>query len=190
MKQQILIKKKVLIAIICALMSMYCSAVHAKEAFSPGSNLPMFNLEVLDSSDSAYLRTKDTKNISLSQIPAKLIVVEFFSVFCPVCQVNAPFLNRLYHVIRNDQTLDKDIKVIGIVFVGKTNEIVMFKEKFKVEYPLFEDSRGEIQSRTKVNYVPLTLVIDKNGKIIMSHPGMLKDLDTFLIELRKNHKAL
>jgi len=174
-------------------LGLYSSSVYAKP-FPPGSVLPSFNMEVADSADlQAYLGIKDAKTISLSQIPAKLVIVEFFSVFCPVCQGNAPFLNRLYQVVTGDQALAKDVKIIGVALIGTGEEVALFKERFGVKFPLFfDDPRKTIEGRVNLRVVPLTLVIDKNGKVVMSHDGALKDkdFDAFLIELRKNHGAL
>ena len=189
MKQKRL-KKWVLEISLCILVWMVSNAVYAQEVFPPGSKLPPFNLKMPDSSEvRTYLGIKDIKTFSLSQIPARFLIIEFFSVFCVKCQGNVPTINRLYQVIRDDPELNKEMKMIGVGLLSGTNEIVLFKEKFKTEYPLFADPKGDIQERTRINFVPLTLVTDPDGKIIMSHSGIITDLDAFLIELRKKCKS-
>ena len=170
---------------------MHCSTVYTEETISPGSRLPEFKLNMPDSPSVAeYLEMKGAKTFSWSQIPAKLIIVEFFNVFCPKCQENAPTYNRLYKIVTDDKELSKDIRMIGIALLGQPKQVDVFKEKFKVGFPLFADPRGEIQAKTKVNSVPLILLVDKSGKVLMSYPGIMKDLDAFLLDLRRHQKAL
>ena len=171
-------------------VSMRGSAVHTEEAMSPGSRLPVFKLNMPDSPQvEAYLGMTGIKTFSLSQIPAKLIVVEFFNVFCPKCQESAAINNRLYKIIKDDKDLSKDIKMIGIALLGQPKHLSLFREKFKVEFPLFADPQGDIQAKTKIDSVPLILVVDKSGKVLMNRLGVMKDLDAFLLELRKRHTA-
>ena len=180
-----------LCAVVCIVAFMHCSIVYTEEVMSPGSRLPEFKLNMPDSpSIDAYLEMKGMRTFFWSQIPAKLILIEFFSVFCPKCQENAPTHNRLYKIIMDDKELSKDIRMIGIALSSQSKQVDVFKEKFKVGFPLFADLQGEIQAKTKVSSVPLTLLVDKSGKVIMSYPGIMKDLDAFLLELRRHHKAL
>ena len=82
---------KVLSLVVFIGLSLTCSLVYSAENMKPGSIIPKFNLRAPDSNSiKAYLGLKNEKGFSLSQIKAKLMVVEFFNVFCPVCQKNAP----------------------------------------------------------------------------------------------------
>jgi len=183
--------KRASVVVVCILVIIHCSTICTEESMSPGSTLPVFKLNMPDLPEiDAYLGMKGIKTFFLSQIPAKLLVVEFFSVFCPICQENVPTFNRLYQVIKDDNELNKDIKMIGIALLSPPKEVAVFKEKFKVKFPIFTDPQQEIQKKTKLISFPLILVIDKNGKVIMSHHGMMKDIDAFLRELRKQHRAL
>ena len=51
---------------------------------------------------------------TISQIGAKLVLIEFLNALCPQCHANAPVLNRLYKVVQKDAALAKDVKIIGI----------------------------------------------------------------------------
>jgi peroxiredoxin len=184
-------RKKVLVLVVCILLSMSCSLVYAGIAMAPGSTLPEFKIEMPTLPEmSAYLGIKGGGAFSLSQIPADLIVVEFFSIFCPKCHQNAPIANQLYRSIKKDKELSKNIKMIGIGLASKSKEIAVYKEKFKVEFPLFADPQKKAKTKSKVKRVPLTILIDKSGKVLMSHLGVIKNLDAFLGKIRKHHKTL
>jgi len=117
-------------------------------------------------------------------------VVEFFSIFCHTCHQNAPVANQLYKSIKEDKELSKNIKMIGIGLASKSKEIAVYKQKFKVEFPLFPDPQKKAKKKSKVKHVPLTIVVDKSGKVLMSHLGVIENLDAFLGKIRKHHKAL
>ena len=191
LKQDQIFRKKVLGLVVCILLSMSCSLVYAGMAMAPGSTLPEFEIEMPTVPKmSAYLGIKGGRAFSLPQIPAELIVVEFFGIFCPKCHQNAPIANQLYKSIKEDKELSKNIKMIGIGLASKSKEIAVYKQKFKVEFPLFPDPQKKAKTKSKVKHVPLTIVVDKSGKVLMSHLGVIKNLDAFLGKIRKHHKEL
>ena len=55
---------------------------------------------------------------------------------------------------------------------------------------MFSDYQQEIQNKARVKAVPLLIIVGKNGKILMSHLGLIKDLDPILADLRKLNKGL
>lgn len=182
---------KVLGLVICILLNMSCSLVYAGMGIAPGSKLPEFEIEMPTLPEiHASLGIKGERAFSLSQIQAKLIVLEFFSIFCHKCHQNAPIANQLYNSIKEDKELSKNIKMIGIGLASKSKEIAVYKQKFKVEFPLFPDPQKKAQIKSRVKHVPLTIVVDKTGKVLMSHIGVIENLDAFLDKIRKYNKAL
>jgi peroxiredoxin len=184
-------RKKVLGLLIFILLSMSCSLVYARMGIAPGSILPEFEIEMPTFPEiHENLGIKGGGAFSLSQIQAKLIVLEFFSIFCHKCHQNALIANRLYNSIKEDEELSKNIKMIGIGLASKSKEIAVYKQKFKVEFPLFPDPQKKVRIKSRVRHVPLTIVVDKSGKVLMSHLGVIRNLDAFLGKIRKYNKAL
>jgi peroxiredoxin len=184
-------QKKILGLVICILLSMSCSLVYAGMGIAPGSTLPEFEIEMPTLPEiPASLGIKGERAFSLSQIQAKIIVLEFFKVFCHKCHQNALIANQLYNSIKEDKELSTNIKMIGIGLASKSKEIAVYKQKFKVEFPLFPDAHKKAQIKSRVRHVPLTIVVDKSGKVLMSHLGVIRNVDAFLGEIRKYNKAL
>lgn len=98
-------------------------------------------------------------------------------------------VNRIYNFIKEDKNLAKDVKLIGIGLENQPNDIEVYKKTFKVEFPMFSDPKKEIQSKVKVQLVPLIVLVDKNGKILMNHIGLIENVDAFLSQIRKNNQA-
>lgn len=67
------------------------------EKVSLGSTLPRFTLSAPDNPEiQQYLGLKNLKSFTLSQIPAKFLLIEFFSLYCPICHKQAPAANKIY----------------------------------------------------------------------------------------------
>jgi hypothetical protein len=64
------------------MISLNCSLIFSAENLPPGSKLAEFKLKGPDSPQTkAYLGINDEKLLSLSQVKAKLVLVEFIDVF-------------------------------------------------------------------------------------------------------------
>jgi peroxiredoxin len=178
------------ILVLLLLVGLFCSPTYAAETLPPGSKLPEITLKGPNAPQvKAYLGVADEKLFSLSQIQAKLTLVEFFDVFCPVCQKNAPVLNRVYQLFKEDKNLGKDFKMIGIGIGTQPEDLPAYVKAFKVEFPLLADPKKEVQKKVNLQNVPHTILLDRKGKILMSHAGFIGNFDAFVIEIRKHYKA-
>ena len=177
--------------VVCTLVGMSFSPVYAGMGIAPGGTLPEFEIAMPNVPGMrVYLGFEDEGSFSLSQIPARLIVVEFFDIYCHTCYQNAPIANQLYKSIEEDENLNKSIKMIGIGLASKSDEIAEYRQKFDIEFPVFADPQKTVRMKSKVKHVPLTIVIDKSGKVLMSHLGVIRNVDAFFAKIKKCHKAL
>ncbi len=174
---------------VCCLLVLKLSPVYAANNIPTGINLPNFKMIVPDSQKNRdYLGIQNTKSFTLQDINTKLIIVELFSTFCSVCHAQAPILNNLHKLIEGNPELKNDVKVIGIVLMSKPDPLAVYTKKFGIKFPLIADSKGIIMNRLKVTLVPQTLLIDKNGMVLLNHQGVIDNVDDFLREIRKNLK--
>ena len=85
--------------------------------------------------------------------------------------------------------MSKDIKIIGIGIGAQLDDLAGYRKAFKAELPLFTDTKKEIQKKLNVQGVPLTVLLDKKGKVLMSHIGLIANFDAFVGEIKKNAQA-
>jgi hypothetical protein len=90
-------------------------------------------------------------------------------------------VNRIYNVFKED----KNIKFIAIAIGNSPEEVLGYKDNFKVEFPLFADPKKEFQEKMKVKAVPFTVLLDNKGKIIMDHSGNIANFDAYVAEIKK-----
>lgn len=106
--------------------------------------------------------------VSLSQFKGKVVLLDFWAVECAGCKVEIP-----WYVAFDKTYRDKGLALIGIDMYGESPDVVKaFMKKENMNYPvaLGNDALGE---RFHVEEMPLTLLIDRSGRIALSHAGIV-----------------
>jgi thiol-disulfide isomerase/thioredoxin len=122
------------------LMILATPAVVLAEPPPKGGQLPSIMLPIPKSAEErTYLGLSGTGTFRIPQIKADAVIVEFFSMYCPICQKDAPGINELYDKIRKDPDLQDRIKMIGI---GAGNSALKWRpqENLWGLFPLFPDA--------------------------------------------------
>jgi peroxiredoxin len=188
MKKRFLTSLQLLACLFCAL---WCCTVYGSQdqPIPAGSQLSKFTVPAPDSEQTlSYLGLKTMAPYTISQIDAKLVLIEILNAFCPHCQANAPEVNRLYQVIQKDPVLARDVKIIGICCGNDKMQIDAFKKSFKVPFPLFPDENLAIAQAVGAKETPTMVLVTNSGKVLASHSGEIRDFDGLLKELRENQK--
>lgn len=105
-----------------------------------------------------------------------------------MCQKAAPSLNKLFVAIKEDSSLNSDIRVFGVAVGDELKQITAFKKQFRVFFPVVPDTDGDVYGDLGIPGVPFTVVTNKEGKVLMTHSGVIEDLDKMLKEIRELHK--
>lgn len=136
-----------------------------------------------------YLGVNDSE-FNLTQIRAKMILIEIFNAFCPDCQKNAPQMNRVFSIIENNPDLKSDVKLIGIAAGNDVNQIDPFAKEFKIKFPLFADPDNKIHELLGSIGPPGLILSDMNGKALFVHEGVVEDIDFLLEKIQELHKQI
>jgi peroxiredoxin len=119
------------------------------------------------------------KSISLADYKGKVLFLNFWATWCPPCRAEIPDFVEVY-----GQNKSRGLEIIGISLDTKDNEaIAAFVEKYKINYPVVLESRKAtekiIADYEPGQYVPTTIVIDKQGRIRDKYVGQM-DKQTLL----------
>jgi len=156
----------------------------------PGTHLPEFVLNAPSSiNDQKYLGLSERKPFSLSKVCAKIIVLEIFSIYCPHCRKQAPMLNKIYHLIKQDAELFRGIKMVGIGAGCTASQLAGWKSAFHVPFPLFHDPNGDVWKKLGKPGVPCTLVLSTEGKVLAVHFGPTEKIEEFFVQLKKLYET-
>ena len=98
-------------------------------------------------------------------------------------------MDELYEIIEKNQDLRGKIKVIGIGAGNNEAEVKIYKDTFKVPFPLFTDDDFAIHKalgQVKTPYF-IGVKIDDNGnhKVFYSKLGAFKKAEEFLKSMMK-----
>jgi len=138
----------------------------------------------------AYLGLLNDDPFFIGQIKSDIVIIEIFSMYCPVCQREAPNVNTLFNLIQNSRPLNQKIKLIGIGAGNSPFEVDFFKKKYDIEFPLFSDPDFTIHKKIGAVRTPhfFGLALQGNGefKVFYSQSGAVSDPEKFLKTLLKN----
>ncbi len=174
--------------IICCLC-LWASSALASGELQVGQSFPGLMLSCPAEQVAAeYLGVADgSKEFDIGAIKAELVVVEFFSMYCPHCQNEAPLVNDVYRRIK-EQGLDSKVKMIGIGIGNSSYEVAIFAKKFQVHFPLFPDEdylwHGEVGKVGTPYFVMIRL--DKGEpKVVFTHLGQMESAAMFLKKVKQ-----
>lgn len=139
--------------------------------------------------DLKYLGLSGSGTFKVHQIKADVVIIEIFSMYCPYCQGEAPNVNNLYASIEGNPALKNKVKIIGIGINNSLFETNIFKNKYKVEFPLIPDGDFKLHKIIGEVRTPYFFVVKlKGGKaeVIYSKLGALGDNKAFLEQIIKS----
>lgn len=131
-----------------------------------------------------YLGLDEMEPFKVTDVKAKIVVIELMSAVCPHCQANAPTMNDVYKIIQADSDL-ADVKVIAIAIADNKAGVETFKKQFKTPFPILLDENHEIKRSMTGLGTPTTMVVStENAKILFTHAGEIPDADKFVKQVK------
>ena len=149
-------------------------------------------IELLKSSnpvDLKYLGLSGSGIFKIQQVKADVVIIEIFSMYCPYCQAEAPAINELYGLIENNPVLKNKIKIIGIGINNSLFETDIFKNKYKVAFPLIPDGDFKLHKIIGEVRTPYFIVVKLKGggkEVIYSKLGARGDNKAFIQQIVKS----
>lgn len=134
-----------------------------------------------------YLGLKGTGTFTMPQIKADTVIIEIFSMYCPICQAEAPMVNELHQLIENTPSLKGKVKLIGIGTGNSHFEVDVFRKKYNILFPLFPDEKFLIQKAVSEpirtpTFIAIKQIDGKGLKVQRTHVGGIKP-EQFMKEL-------
>lgn len=135
--------------------------------------------------DAAYLGLQESMDaFRMDQIKAGVLVVEVFDMYCRFCQGMAPKVDEVYKLnLRSD--FASEVKMIGIGRRNTALEVAAFKEKYKVNFPLFPDNDVSItkalqaQDEGTPHFVVIKMAPGDQVQVLHRHTGAFEDPKAF-----------
>lgn len=123
-------------------------------------------------------KNKDGKNYDENYLKGKPSLINFWSINCEPCIRELPDLNRLKHQFKDS------VNFVAIT-VDNATEVESFLKKHKFEYEQITDSIFQLLNDLKINALPMTILLDKNGIILNVYGGLITDNEKEVIDTLK-----
>lgn len=124
----------------------------------------------------------------LSDYRGRVTVINFWASWCPPCVNEMPSLQRAWTQWRED-----GIQVLAINMGEPPEAIGRFMERYPMDFPVLMDRDVAVATRWGVKGLPVTFILDADGRVALSVIGDLEWDDPAILErvraLRKASSA-
>ncbi|MBM7694844.1 peroxiredoxin [Peribacillus deserti] len=162
-KQRLAMRTIILLILAAALVyALYANLTKAnQDKVEKNSEAPNFVLTDIDG----------TKH-KLSDYKGQGVVLNFWGTWCKPCEKEMPYMNSQYKEFK-----DKGVQILA-VNVGESNySVEQFVDKYALDFPVLIDRKSEVQNAYKVDPLPVTFLINKEGKVIDQMTGSLTEAE-------------
>lgn len=158
-------------ATVLAVMLLAVVSVHGEQAV--GSNAPAFSL-------------KDLKGatVTMAQQAGKVVIVNFWATWCGPCKAEMPILMKLQQLhgpaglVVLGVSMDEEGARVITPWLQK-NKFVVDGKAMPMNFPILIGTPEVSTAFGEVEALPATFIIDRKGKIVLRHDGIVdfKDVD-------------
>lgn len=110
---------------------------------------------------------------ALSQWRGKVLIVNFWATWCAPCREEIPVFIRLQEKYRT-----QGLQFVGIA-IDQRDPVEVFAREFGMNYPVLlggiETVEMSRQAGNRAGALPFTLILDRDGKIIGTELGSIKE---------------
>ncbi|MFP3867708.1 MAG: TlpA family protein disulfide reductase [Desulfobacteraceae bacterium] len=101
------------------------------------------------------------KNYTLSQLKGKVVLLNFFTIWCMPCREEMPDLNAIYKEYQN-----QGLEILGICLKADPNQLRFFVKQMNLDYPVLNGTDQIDKDYGEITGVPTTFIINKKGDIV------------------------
>ena len=155
--------------IVLLFLSLFTVSLDTNAQLKIGDKAPNFKLEA-----------SNGKVYELSDFKGKIVVLDFWAMWCGPCKKKMPKIQQLHDMYKN-----KDVEVLGMLAMNKGAE-ENAKNYFKAKEYTFKLLYGnkQLTKDYSLAFLPTVIVLDKSGKIIYlttnPNPNEFKDIDKLI----------
>src|SRR5512135_3188224 len=147
--------------IVLAVMALFAVGIQIRSAKPVEKGLaPQFTLPLFSGG-----------TFSLAEQRGKVVVVNFWASWCIPCRQEAPILENTWRKYK-----DRGVVFVGVDYVDTDKEAMAFIQEFNVTYPNGPDIGTETSRAYRIQGVPETYFVGKDGQLYGKHIGQIQQL--------------
>lgn len=106
------------------------------------------------------LSSNTGKNIRLSDLKGKVVMINFWASWCGPCRQEFPLLDDMYKRYQ-----PAGFELLGVNIEPKKKDADKLLKQIPVTFPILYDTEQKVSELYDVSAMPTTILIDKNGKM-------------------------
>ena len=153
----------------------------SREGGRPGVNDTLGEVEVYTDADADFLvTTLDGRELRLSDLRGSIVMVDFWSSWCPPCRAEAPVLAEAY-----ERWSELGVEFVGISIWDNDDDVIDFVKRHGIVYPNAVDDDGSIAVEFGVRGIPEKFFVNPEGEIVrkINGPNTSQSLDEVLTQM-------
>ena len=107
------------------------------------------------------LENIDGKSVNVSDFKGKIVVLNFWTTWCPDCRIEMPEMEKLYKRFKED-----DFVMVSINLRESSQKVSAFFKKHKLTFIALLDSNGSVGTSFGIRSIPTTFILDKQGGLL------------------------
>ena len=113
--------------------------------------------------------------VNLAGLPSdRPLVLSFWASWCTVCADDAVAFNAAF------KKLNGQVNFLGIAYQDKEKDSIAAAYKWQLPFPSVQDPRSLLRDYYSINGLPITLLLDKDGKLIERIIGPVGNPEDFI----------
>ena len=108
----------------------------------------------------------DGKKVALSSYRGKPVLIDFWATWCGPCLIFMPALNRIY-----EETKDKSLVLVSVDENQNPDDGTLYFARHHYGWTNYHDPDKQLQAAFKGEGIPMTVLLDGQGKVVYSNIG-------------------
>jgi len=134
----------------------------AQEGPAVGTAAPDFTLKVLGG--------EGDKDLQLSGLRGKAVLINFWATYCGPCKVEMPWLVEL-----QNKYGPQGFQILGVTEDDAGDkEVIDFARKMKLNYPVLRGNNA-VMDQYPGDGLPLSFYLDRSGKVVLRVVGLVSE---------------
>lgn len=104
--------------------------------------------------------------IDLANYRGKVVYLDFWASWCGPCKSSFPWMNQMQEKYR-----DAGLQIVAVNLDAEMADASKFLGSTPANFTIAFDAKGQSPQRFDVKGMPTSLLIDRNGKILLTHMG-------------------
>ena len=124
----------------------------------------------------------DGTEVTLRDFEGKVLFLNFWATWCSPCRQEIPGFLEIY-----DKYKYEGMEILGVSLDRQGPDVIKpFAEKMKITYPLAMANNEIMQAYQPGQYIPATIIIDREGNIQNKHVGYMDktQVEKMFLELK------